>query len=84
MIESGDVMKRKIAPIVIVVLMSIYILGYVVVLITGMLSEVPTAVSILLGVLAIMMVIAVVALIYTLSERLKEIDKEDKDDLSKY
>jgi uncharacterized protein YoxC len=38
----------------------------------------------MLGIGAIIVLIAIIGLIYTLVERLKEIDKEDDDDLSKY
>lgn len=77
-------MQKKVAPILIVIIMSLYILGYVFMLVTGMLSGAPIAFTIILGILAVMMCLAVVALIYTLVVRLKEIDKEEDNDLSKY
>ncbi|MDA3845782.1 MAG: hypothetical protein PF505_04435 [Vallitaleaceae bacterium] len=77
-------MKKKIAPIIIVIIMTSYLIVYAVALTFGMLSEVPAFVSLMLGIGAIIVLIAIIGLIYTLVERLKEIDKEDDDDLSKY
>jgi len=77
-------MKKKIAPIIIVVIMSCYLIAYAIALTFGMLSDVPKFISVILGIASILVIIAIIGLIYTLVERIKEIDKEDDDDLSKY
>jgi pilus assembly protein TadC len=75
-------MGKKIAPIIITViaigLVSLYLLGFFFALIF-------TESFALFFILGIFVIIGImIAIIYTLVERLKEIDKEDKDDLSKY
>lgn len=77
-------MNKKIAPIVIVALLSFYLIGYLGVIFLGILSKAPIMVTVLLTVLAVAIAGALIALIYTLVTRLREIDKEDDDDLSNY
>lgn len=77
-------MNKKIAPIIVVGLLTLYLLGYLIMMLTGMMVDTPSVIKVVLGLIAVMIVIIIGALIYTLKIRLKEIDKEDDDDLSKY
>ncbi len=77
-------MNKKIAPIIVVGLLTLYLLGYLIMMLTGMMVDTPNIIKVVLGLIAVMIVIIIGALIYTLNIRLKEIDKEDDDDLSKY
>lgn len=74
---------KKIAPIVIVVLASLYILSYGVFLFVFS-ENASGIIKLIMGIVAVGMVIVVLALIYTLKIRLKEIKEEEKNDLSQY
>ncbi|PKM54856.1 MAG: hypothetical protein CVV00_06485 [Firmicutes bacterium HGW-Firmicutes-5] len=77
-------MNKKIAPIIVVGLLTLYLFGYLIMMLTGMMVDTPGVIKVVLGLIAVIIVIIIGALIYTLKIRLKEIDKEDDDDLSKY
>lgn len=73
---------KKAAPIVITLIMAIYLGGYAYVLL--FMTKGMGIGRIVLGVSGLVVLGVLMALLYTLRERLKEIDKEDDDDLSKY
>jgi hypothetical protein len=83
-IKGENAMNKKIAPIIVVGILTLYLLGYLTMILTGMMIDMPEGIKVVLGVIAVIIVIVIAALIYTLIIRLKEIDKEDDDDLSKY
>jgi len=69
--------KKKIAPIVITILVILYYLLYFGFLI----YEVPFAAKLLLGIVPVCLI---PTMIYVCGQRLKEIDGGEEDDLSKY
>jgi len=76
---------RKLAPVIIVLLISGILLFYLLGIIVVAVIAKNILLSIILGCVAIGIVILVIAFFVTLQSRLKEIDKEDEeDDLSKY
>lgn len=74
---------KKLAPIIVTIVVSGYIIIYIGLFFFSS-EEVEGFEKILLGALGVGAVIMLVLMIYTLIIRLKEIDKEDDDDLSKY
>ncbi|MFP4698585.1 MAG: hypothetical protein ACLFMO_07750 [Eubacteriales bacterium] len=77
-------MGKKVAPIIITIIMvsftSLYLFGLI-----FSLEFAKDPISYFFMILGAFIVIGfIIALIYTLNQRLKEIDKEDDDDLSKY
>jgi hypothetical protein len=75
---------RKIAPIVITVLICSYALLYMLLPVTVFPTNEPLLVKFVVLLLPAGALAFVGAAIFTLVQRLKEIDEEDKDDLSKY
>ena len=73
---------KKAAPIIITLIMAIYLSGYAYVLL--FMTKGMGLGRVVLGIIGLVVLGVLVALLYTLKERLKEIDKEDDDDLSKY
>ncbi len=73
---------KKAAPIIITLIMAIYLSGYAYVLL--FITKGMGLGRVVLGIAGLVVLGVLVALLYTLKERLKEIDKEDDDDLSKY
>ncbi len=73
---------KKAAPIIITLIMGIYLSGYAYALL--FMTKGMGLVRVVLGVAGLVVLGVLTALLYTLRERLKEIDKEDDDDLSKY
>lgn len=74
---------KKIAPFIITILVCGWISIYIGILFFAS-GEAGGIGRVFLGVIGIGMVGVVIAMIYTLIIRIKEIDKEDDDDLSKY
>ncbi len=74
---------KKIAPTVITIITVIYLGAYSYVLFFVVPDFVGIA-KILLAFVGLVVLCILAAMLYTLRQRLKEIDKEDKDDLSKY
>jgi uncharacterized membrane protein len=75
---------KKVAPVVIVIFICGYLVAYLIALMVGMMSGVPWVAKIGLFFGGFVIVSIITALIYTLVDRLREIEREDKDDLSKY
>lgn len=77
---------KKLAPILIVILVCIFMISYLFGMIAIAFAVKNIWVSILLGIVALCILGGIVGIIVTLLARLKEIDKEveEKDDLSKY
>ena len=76
---------KKVAPIIIVIIASAYLIAYTVILLFPIFSEsLNSGIKIVLGFVALGMIGLITALIYTLRIRLKEIKEEEKNDLSKY
>jgi len=69
-------MNKKSAPIIVVGILTLYLLGYLTLIFTGMLINIPDGIKVVLGFDAVIIMIVIAALIYTLIMRLKEIDKE--------
>ena len=74
---------KKIAPIIITIIVSCFI-GLYAFITFGAGGGGPLPVRIILIAVGIGSVCLIGAMIYTLIHRLKEIDREEKDDLSKY
>ena len=74
---------KKLAPIIITGIIVLYLGAYAFVLLVVLPEDMGNG-KILLGLIGIIVLGVMVAMLYTLKERLKEIDKEKKDDLSKY
>lgn len=75
---------KKVVPIVITGVALCYLVGYALILRLGFQDEVPFSVKLFILLIGLTIVGIIGGLIATLFMRLKEIDKEDKDDLSKY
>jgi len=73
---------KKAAPIIITAIMTIYLAAYAYVLL--FMTKGMGLGRLVLGLVGLIVLGVLVAVLYTLKERLKEIDKEDDDDLSKY
>ncbi len=74
---------KKIAPILITLITVTYMGGYAYLLLFG-LKEVTGVVRLFISIIGLLVLGVLMAMVYTLIIRLKEIDKEDHDDLSKY
>lgn len=74
---------KKLAPILITILTVIYLGAYAYLLIFIVGREAGPG-GILFAVIGLAVLGVLIAMMFTLRQRLKEIDKEDKDDLSKY
>lgn len=74
---------KKIAPIIITIFAVAYlgVSGYILLFVD---SEDNWSVKLLLVIIGIVVFGILIAMIYTLRQRLKEIDKEEDDDFSKY
>ncbi len=73
---------KKVAPIIVTILTVLYLGGYAYALL--FLTDGMGVGRIIMGIVGLVILGVLCAMIYTLIVRLKEIDKEDEDDLSKY
>ncbi|GAA0178644.1 hypothetical protein SH2C18_16600 [Clostridium sediminicola] len=74
--------KGMLTVIFITIIMALIIFGYGYAIMFGLLSAESPIIFIIIAVMVFVAIMG--ALIYNLIERIKEIEEEDKDDLSKY
>lgn len=80
-------MKKKIAPIIVTIIVGFFMLVYLGVILIASFSskqKFDMYVYVILGLIATGILTSIIILIITLLKRLKEIEDEDNDDLSKY
>lgn len=80
-------MKKKIAPIIVTIIVGFFMLVYLSVILIASFSskqKFDMYVYAILGLIATGILTSIIILIVTLMKRLKEIEEEDNDDLSKY
>ena len=75
---------KKLITIVISVFVLLYFSTVLILLSQGLLESEPTSVKVYVFLIGLFIVAIMGGMVATLITRLKEIDKEDKDDLSKY
>lgn len=75
---------KKIVPVVITVFVVTYLSAYLFLLSTGIQDDVPFQVKIFIIMIGLAIAGIMGGMIATLAIRLKELNKEDNDDLSKY